>query len=315
MASRDDLIEVLSDCIDRLAAGESLDAILRDYPQHASQLAPMLEAGRLLPRARFPLPEVQAAQVAVEPLVRQTVREVFRGGLSRLWWILALVVVAAGISTPAIVSGFSGAPPTATTTVTASPTSTATATASATPTLTATATLTITASATVTAIPTSTASPTRAATTAAPVVIPPSATVSRTTTVPPTPTIERFIVIEGPVTAISGTQVNIYGLDIVFATGSPALTVIQVGDIIRVEGVADVASDAIVVINVTFVNVTVVIIDGQAWRGDSCAVPPPSWAQAAAGDWFRRCTSGGGQGGGSTGGGDNDDDDDDDDDD
>jgi hypothetical protein len=116
------------------------------------------------------------------------------------------------------------------------------------------------------------------------------------------------------VTAISGTQVNIYGLDIVFTSGSPALTVVQVGDVIRVEGVADVASDAIVVINVTFVNVTVVIVDGLAWRGDSCAVPPPSWAQAAAGDWFRRCTGGGGQGSGSTGG-DNDDDDDDDDDD
>lgn len=61
MAERD-LINAFDDCIERLNAGETLDACLRVYPQYANELRPMLMAGQVVQRARIAPVEVQAAQ-------------------------------------------------------------------------------------------------------------------------------------------------------------------------------------------------------------------------------------------------------------
>jgi LysM repeat protein len=56
-----DLLNAFNDCIDRLAEGQSVDDCLRDYPQFARDLRPMLETGRLVQRIRVtPLETVQA---------------------------------------------------------------------------------------------------------------------------------------------------------------------------------------------------------------------------------------------------------------
>ncbi len=136
-----------------------------------------------------------------------------------------------------------------------------------------------------------------------------------------------IIVIEGPVEAININIIVIYGIEIEINIDNPALTVIQIGDIVRVEGaVSDDDDDdddddgnkiIIIAVTIIIINVDINIDTGEAWRdsGD-CGNPPPPWAPANG--WRRRCEQGGGgnPGGGNPGGGNgrgNDDDDDDDD--
>src|SRR5689334_16936330 len=61
MAERE-LLDALDDCMDRLAAGQSVEQCLRSYPGHAAVLRPMLEAGLLARRARVSSIEVAQAQ-------------------------------------------------------------------------------------------------------------------------------------------------------------------------------------------------------------------------------------------------------------
>lgn len=55
----------------------------------------------------------------------------------------------------------------------------------------------------------------------------------------PTPTEERIITIEGPVTSIVDDEVTIYGFPIEVAPQHPILQIIDVGDVVRVQGVLD----------------------------------------------------------------------------
>jgi hypothetical protein len=126
----------------------------------------------------------------------------------------------------------------------------------------------------------------------------PESTLQAEVTIEP---LDTAIVIEGPVEAINGNIVTIYGIDIELAPDDALLLVIQVGDVIRVEGNPKGGDTVIVVaVNVLFINVDVVIQDGQVWRDDgNCNNPPPPWAPAHG--WRRRCESqggGGGRGGG-----------------
>lgn len=277
MAVRDDLIEALNSAIDRLNRGESIEQIVADYPALAGQLRPMLEAGLVLPRARYPLPEVTAAEAAGETLIRQTIAEVFTGGAG-LSTTVILIVLAVLIGGGALLWGVLGGgivpavveTVTPTATVTASPTLTLTPTATLTPTLTPTASATATLSAALTATPQ-----------------------------------ESVLVIQGPVSAVLGNVITIYDFEIVLEPDDPYLTVIKIGDVIRIEGDDD--GGIIQVINLTFVNVGVVVQGNQAWRDDDCSVGPPPWANANANAWRSRC--GPAPAGG--GGGDHDDDDDD----
>jgi len=107
------------------------------------------------------------------------------------------------------------------------------------------------------------------------------------------------IIIEGPVDSINANGITIYGINIELVPDDPILTVIQVGDVIRIEGNPKGGDTVIIVaVNVIFINVEVVVHDDQVWRDSgNCNNPPPPWAPANG--WRRRCesSSGGGRAG------------------
>lgn len=115
------------------------------------------------------------------------------------------------------------------------------------------------------------------------------------------------IIIEGPVGSININIITIYGIEIQLDPNDPLLTVIRIGDRIRVEGdIIDGADTIIIVaINIIIVDADVVIIDSgdggvDVWRnvGDDCSNPPPPWAPAHG--WRAKCEGaphpGGGRG-------------------
>ncbi len=57
-----ELLDALEDCLGCLGAGQSIENCLERYPTHAARLRPMLEAGRLVHRARASSLEVMQAQ-------------------------------------------------------------------------------------------------------------------------------------------------------------------------------------------------------------------------------------------------------------
>jgi hypothetical protein len=307
MALRDDLMEVLDICIDRLNAGEDVERILADFPELANRLRPMLEAGRLFPRVRYAPPIVEQAREAVQPSVNRAVEQTFGSGWPTvLIPLLVILLVGIGLTGVLVFGGGGGlfAAPTETPTLTA--TSTDTPTASVTPSLTATETVTST--------PTATASQTASLT--ATVTSSATATATASPMLPiATAQVRQVIVIEGPVEEIDGREIEIYNRRIVLDDDDPRRRVIEVGDVIRIEG--ELQDDtSIRVITLVFVDIVVLVRGGDVWRGDDCRNPPPGWAQSQAGEWIRRCqASGGGSGGGSGGSSGDDDDDDDDDDD
>lgn len=113
-----------------------------------------------------------------------------------------------------------------------------------------------------------------------------------------------IIVVEGPVQAVNVNIITIYNINIVVAEDDPLLTVINIGDHLRVEGVIDNDFDlvdfndqvggpnisiVVIAINITFINIDVYIGDNhQVWRDPgNCQNPPPPWAPANG--WRRRC--------------------------
>ncbi len=147
------------------------------------------------------------------------------------------------------------------------------------------ATLTPTAAATSQSTPNATATITPEAT----LEVTPEAT-PEATAQPGTPVI---IVIEGPVQAININIITIYNINIQLADNDPNLKIIQVGDLVHIEGSPQ---GSVVTGNITIIAITIVIINvevdvstGQVWRddNDSCANPPPPWAPAHG--WRKRC--------------------------
>ncbi len=57
-----DFIEVFNDCVDRLAAGQTVEDCIRHYPQYANDLRPMLEAGQIARRVSPSPAEVAQAR-------------------------------------------------------------------------------------------------------------------------------------------------------------------------------------------------------------------------------------------------------------
>lgn len=98
------------------------------------------------------------------------------------------------------------------------------------------------------------------------------------------------IIIEGPVEAIIGNIIVIFGINIELDPDDPILLTIQIGDILRIEGDTISEGDTIIII-----AVIIVIIDQQIIEDDtgewvdtgSCANPPPPWAPAHG--WRARC--------------------------
>lgn len=139
-----------------------------------------------------------------------------------------------------------------------------------------------------TPIVTSTLTPAITTTPEATLEVTPEAT-PESTAQPGTPVI---IVIEGPVQAINVNIITIYNINIQLADNDPNLKIIQVGDIVHIEGSPQ---GSVVTGNITIIAITVVVINvdvnvttGEIWRDDkTCAHPPPSWAPAHG--WHKRC--------------------------
>lgn len=98
-----------------------------------------------------------------------------------------------------------------------------------------------------------------------------------------------IIIIEGPVDRIDGNTIIIFGFPVVLDPDDPRLTVIQVGDIIRIEGNDD--GGLLIAIVFVFTNVEIFVNNGIVWRDSgACGNPPPPWAPAWG--WRARCEGG-----------------------
>jgi hypothetical protein len=95
------------------------------------------------------------------------------------------------------------------------------------------------------------------------------------------------LIIEGPVEAVNGNIIIIYGFEIELSLEDPLLVVIQIGDVVRIDGNFD--GGIVVAIKNEIVNADVTVNEaGEVWRdtGD-CTNPPPAWATASG--WRARC--------------------------
>ncbi len=164
---------IFNDCIDRLAAGETIEDCLRAYPRFATDLRPMLEAGELVNRAKIVGNEAVQAEMRVRerllreldhttrdgvilPLPRRQNTPVLR--LVAIWLTVFFCLISTGVGGTWVAAqlglfdddqeGQEEIPQTATLTLTAtaspSPTHTPTATRTLSPTVTLSATPTIT---------------------------------------------------------------------------------------------------------------------------------------------------------------------------
>lgn len=181
MAQRD-LLDAFNDCIDRLATGQPLDAVLRVYPHYAEQLAPMLRTAETARGATaLPAIEVAAARERVRAKLLDTLSEmppvpapspILSPRFRRVLAAAAVIVIVGfmGVlllnreSPPAIIESLTPATETETATTAASETMTATATGTASTTPSATATDPPTATSTASPSPSATSSATATST-------------------------------------------------------------------------------------------------------------------------------------------------------
>lgn len=130
--------------------------------------------------------------------------------------------------------------------------------------------------------------------TSAPVIVPTLAPTASPVTpeITPEATQEVSIVIEGPVETINSNLITIFGNTVEIQPTDPLLNVIQVGDVLRVEGDLVTRGNVQVLIAITIIYVEVEVNvnpqTSEIWRDDgSCNNPPPDWAPANG--WRRRC--------------------------
>lgn len=100
-----DLIDAFNECIDLLAAGQSIDDCLRRYPQYADVLRPMLEAGLLARRAQVSPTETADAQARGRARFQDALRKPAPPRVYRLSWarlaagvLLVFMLSSVGIS-------------------------------------------------------------------------------------------------------------------------------------------------------------------------------------------------------------------------
>jgi hypothetical protein len=90
-----------------------------------------------------------------------------------------------------------------------------------------------------------------------------------------------IIVIEGPVQAININIITIFDIEIEIDPNDPILTQIQIGDVIRIEGLPSSSGDSIIIVAVTIIIINIdqdIVIDDDDDDGDSGGpvVQPPS---------------------------------------
>ncbi|NWF69064.1 MAG: hypothetical protein HXY40_08260 [Chloroflexi bacterium] len=239
--SQQEFIDIFNDCIERLARGQSIEDCLRQHPAYAAQLLPLLEAAVVVKRTPFPPAEVLEDQARVWARIEQALpTRMPARRASRPWGqalsfaaMLILLVGSLLVGYTLLVNPPNPAVETLTPTLTATATATQTPTSTTAPT--ATVTLTSTATQTPTAAPTST--PTRSAASTGTLALPATstpapATASRT----PTATQAQTVIIQGPIEAIDGSVLTIYGLTVRLRANEPLLAQLRVGVQVRVEG-------------------------------------------------------------------------------
>lgn len=100
-----------------------------------------------------------------------------------------------------------------------------------------------------------------------------------------------IIIIEGPVEVIIQNVIVIYGIEIELDENDPLLTVIQIGDIVHIEGdlIENGTTIIVIAIVVVIIDIDIYIVDGGfIWRDDgNCNNAPPPWAPAHG--WRRKC--------------------------
>jgi hypothetical protein len=244
--SDNDLIEIFNHCINHLADGHTIEECLSLYPAHAAQLRPLLETTLLAKRSQFPLAEMLQDQELVWariehalPLEPPAPRRPFTS--SRLWQLTSaaalLIIVLGGLL---FTYSFIVVP--ATSTLTPTPSHTTTETPEP------TRTTTYTPSRTQTSIPTNTFTPTPSATHTPTVSMTHTPTSSMTQTPTssitqtPTATItavptqqETQVIVQGPIEAIEGSVITIYGIDI--TVDDETLATLEVGDEVYIEAI------------------------------------------------------------------------------
>jgi hypothetical protein len=101
-----------------------------------------------------------------------------------------------------------------------------------------------------------------------------------------------IVEIEGPIESIQANIITIYSFEIELPENDPRITVIQVGDILHVRGHHSHDRGALVIVALVFdfVDIDVIVFEGQVWRDTlSCALAPPAWADTLAVHWHGRC--------------------------
>lgn len=109
---------------------------------------------------------------------------------------------------------------------------------------------------------------------------------------------DDIIVIEGPVESIGINVITIFGIDIEVDPNDPILTEIEIGEVVRIEGIGDFEDGVLVVVSINITIVNVVIIDGGSTGGTGSGGNPPPQQPPPSSNRFNKdaCKNGGWQG-------------------
>lgn len=125
--------------------------------------------------------------------------------------------------------------------------------------------------------------------------------VEATAEVTPEPTDDNdddIIIIEGPVESIGINVITIFGIQIEVDPDDPILTQIEIGEIIRVEGIGDFDDGTLIIVSVNITVVNIVIITGGSTDGSGTGGNPPPQQPPPTTNRFNKdaCKKGGWQG-------------------
>ena len=105
------LISIVSDCINRLQSGQTIDDCLRVYPDYADQLTPLLEAGFLYRRIQASDSEVAQARQRVTQRFEQALVAPYRPlRIRRFFWLIAATLILLTLLTATTVAAQSSIP-------------------------------------------------------------------------------------------------------------------------------------------------------------------------------------------------------------
>jgi hypothetical protein len=106
---------------------------------------------------------------------------------------------------------------------------------------------------------------------------------------------DDIIIIEGPVDYIGINIITIFGIEIEVDPDDPILTQIEIGEIVRIEGIGDFEDGTLIIVSVNITVVNIVIVTGGSGTGGN---PPPPQQPPPTSNRFNKdaCKKGGWQG-------------------